>query len=129
MTAIIKTYIQFFFTGHCLLKYSIQEVEERELPYDILIPINAYGYRFFDVIVIPYSYNGLNLTCKSERFDFSANYYFSDRIYTIDEFRKFFPKEEQMIKIASLVGCGRIARCSPGNFVPIGIDDEIVEPI
>lgn len=126
-----KTYVEFICQGFCLSKNRIQEVKNRDtdLPNNIRIPQNAYGFRFFDVYIIDIRHKGEKIRFKSEQMDFSINYYMSDGVYTLEEFRQAFPNEKEMIHFLQVSGCKEIAQCRTGNFVPLTEEDEIVEPV
>ncbi len=147
MELTLQTYIEFICEGFCFSKNRIQIVKNRDLdlPNHIRRPQNAYGFRFFDIHTMYIMYEGEKILLKSERMNYSRNYYMSDGVYTLEEFREAFSKsdkvyslerfgealseEEKIFQFLEISGCKEIALCRTGNFVPLTKEDRIVEPV
>lgn len=88
----LKHYLEIFYPGLLFSESEIKEVENRD-PNNVVIPDNAYGYRFFDRIELIREKD----TLTGPKKNYSPMTYFG-RAYTLEEVKKLFPKEEILIK-------------------------------
>ncbi|MBU4348263.1 hypothetical protein KJ671_02040 [Patescibacteria group bacterium] len=91
-----QTYIEFMFPWNLYKDNLIQKIGMRDASM-IKIPKGIYGLRFFDIIPGTVNIGGERIRLKSKRINVSPMFYYGDKVYTIAEFERKFPNEENAL--------------------------------
>lgn len=122
MNYVRKTYVEFLYPGLMVSESSTKEVENRDVT-KLLVPDNAFGFKFFDILSVTVEADGQKMDLISQRLNISPMHYYGGTVYTVAELKANFAHEPTLISNVEDNGYKRAIRCRTGNWRPLDETD------
>jgi hypothetical protein len=126
MDYVRKTYIEYLVHLVNINENSVEEVLDRELK-NVLLPDKAYGFRFFDIIVVQVDIDGRLIELRSKRINESPVYYYRARVLTHKEVTEGIPNNEKLLLYMNINGWDKVIQTRTGQFLEFREEDVILD--
>jgi len=126
MDYVRKTYIEYLVHLVNINENSVEEVLDRELK-NVLLPDKAYGFRFFDIIVVQVDIDGRLIELRSKRINESPVYYYRARVLTHKEVTEGIPNNEKLLLYMNINGWDKVIQIRTGQFLEFREEDVILD--
>lgn len=126
MDYVRKTYIEYLVHLVNINENSVEEVLDRELK-NVLLPDKAYGFRFFDIIVVQVDIDGRLVELRSKRINESPVYYYRARVLTHKEVTEGIPNNEKLLLYMNINGWDKVIQTRTGQFLEFREEDVILD--
>lgn len=110
----VATFVRFYYGGKFGNRYTVLSVDDRD-PRRITVKDGAYAFHFFDV-ELTFPSDSANSTSKETRQ--SSKYFVAGRVMTLEEVRREFPSEEELLFNLRSAGCSAVLMTKSGDFYP-----------